>query len=189
MEITQQGFDALLSWLNPDRELAASKYETIRGGLVRIFGAKGFSNAEDLADETINRVATRLSEIRETYVGEPAAYFRGVARNLVFEERRRKEIPTDTIPFSHNPAAIQGDEFECLMRCLQFMTNHNRELILDYHVYEGHDKIETHKAIARELGISEGALRLRAHRIRVELEDCVIGCTKNLRKQNVAPTT
>lgn len=188
MEITQQAFDALLSWLHPDRELAGSKYETIRGGLVRIFAAKGFSNAEDLADEAINRVATRLSEIRETYVGEPAAYFHGVARNLVFEERRRKEIPTDTIPFSYNRAAIQGDEYECLMRCLQFMTTQNRELILDYHVDKGHGKIETHKAIARELGISEGALRCRAHRIRVELEECVLECAKNLRKQNVAPT-
>jgi RNA polymerase sigma factor (sigma-70 family) len=186
LEITQQAFDALLSWLNSDRELAGRRYETIRGGLVRIFVAKGFSSAEDLADEAISRVAARLSEIRQTYVGEPAAYFHGVARNLVFEELRRKEIPTDAIPFSSNQAAIHSDEYECLMRCLQFMTAQKRELILDYHVYEGADKIATHRLIAEELGISEGALRCRAHRIRVELEHCVLNCTNNLKKQNSA---
>jgi hypothetical protein len=69
------------------------------------------------------------------------------------------------------------------MRCLQFLAREKRELILDYHVYEGHDKIETHKMMAHELGISKGALRLRAHHIRSELEKCVQQCLENLPKQ------
>ena len=70
MSTPEDPFDALLDWLDPDRDLAAQKYETIRAGLIRIFIAKGFSDAEDMADEALRRVGKRLPEIRDTYVGE-----------------------------------------------------------------------------------------------------------------------
>lgn len=176
-------FDDLLAWLDPARDLAARKHETIRAGLIRVFVAKGFSDAEDLADETITRVIKRLPEIRDGYVGEPARYFHGVARNIILEVGRRREITTEVSPVAWIPANNKSDEYECLMRCLQFLTPSKRELILDYHVYEGHDKIEQHKIMAEELGISEGALRGRAHHIRSELEKCVLQCVENLRNQ------
>lgn len=183
MSTPQELFDALLAWFDPDRDLAARKYETIRGGLIRIFVAKGCSNAEDLADEAISRVCKRLPEIRDNYVGEPAHYFRGVARNLLLETYRRKEIATDASPVAWIQITNRSDEYECLMRCLQFLSPTKRELILDYHAYEGHDKIEQHEIMARELSISKGALRLRAHHIRAELEQCVLQCTQSLRKE------
>ena len=182
MDTTQEAFNDLLTWLNPDRELAGQKYETIRAGLVKIFVAKGFPDAEDLADEAILRVSKRLPEIGATYVGEPALYFHGVARNLIREAFRRKEIAIDLGPVASIQITNRSDEYECLMRCLQFLTPDKRELILDYHVYERHDKIETHESMAQELGISEGALRGRAHRIRSELEKCVFKCVNGLRK-------
>jgi RNA polymerase sigma factor (sigma-70 family) len=182
VDITQEAFDDLLTWLNPDRELAGRKYETIRAGLVRIFVAKGFVDAEDLADEAILRVSRRLPEIRTTYVGEPARYFHGVARNLIRETFRRKEVATDLGPIAAIQITNRSDEYECLMRCLQFLNPVKRELILDYHVYEGRDKIEVHEIMAQELGISENALRGRAHRIRAEVEECVLKCVKSLRK-------
>jgi len=174
-------FDDLLAWLDSDRDVAARKYETIRVGLIRIFIAKGFSDAEDLADETITRVTKRLPDIRDGYINEPARYFGGVARNIVKERYRPKEITIEVSPVSE--ITNQSDEYDCLMRCLQFLARERREMILDYHVYEGHDKIEQHKIMARELGISKGALRLRAHHLRSELEKCVQQCVENLRKQ------
>jgi DNA-directed RNA polymerase specialized sigma24 family protein len=180
---TQTPFDALLAWLDPDREVAAQKYETIRAGLIRIFVAKGLNGAEDLADDSITRVVKRLPEIRDSYVGDPAAYFHGVARNVLRESYRPKEIPTDVSPIAHIRTTNRSDEYECLMRCLKFLTPDKRDLILDYHVYEGHDKIEQHKIMAEELGISKGALRLRAHHIRGALEKCVQQCTENLKQQ------
>jgi DNA-directed RNA polymerase specialized sigma24 family protein len=177
-------FDDLLAWLNPDRDVAAQKYETIRAGLIRIFVAKGFSDAEDLADEAISRVTKKAPELRKTYEGDPARYFYGVARNLILEHYRPKEIATDV---SNAVAFIkitnQSNEYICLMRCLQFLAREKRLLILDYHIYDGHDKIETHKTMAEELGISKGALRLRAHHIRSDLEKCVGQCIENLKKQ------
>ena len=187
MEITQEAFDALLDWLDTDRDSAGRKYETIRASLVRIFVAKGLADADDLADEAITRVSRRLPEIRATYVGNPASYFHGVARNIILEAGRRREIATDLSLAVSIKTTNWSDEYECLIRCLQFLSGNKRELILDYHVYEGHDKIEQHRIMARELGISEGALRGRAHRLRLELEHCVLKCTQNLRKQNGSP--
>lgn len=183
MHLTRETFEALLAWLDPNRETAARKYETIRAGLIRIFVSKGFSDAEDLADQAINRVATRLPEIRDSYVGEPANYFRGVARNIVIEGWRRKEVATDTLPERPSKLTDPGDEYECLLRCLKFLSPDKRELILDYHLYEGQEKITNHRIMSGELGVSENALRVKAHRIRAGLEKCVRECAEAMSRK------
>jgi RNA polymerase sigma factor (sigma-70 family) len=182
LAITKESFDALLAWLDTDREVAGRKYETIRAGLIRIFVSQGFSDADYLTDRAINIVTTKLPEIRDDYVGEPARYFYAVARNVAHEARRRKEIATDKIPESQSPAPVAktSDRYDCLIDCLKKLSHEKRELILDYYLYEGRDKIEHHRQIARELGITDGALRTRAHHIRAGLEKCVLECVKNL---------
>src|ERR1044072_5403667 len=117
LAINEESFESLLAWLDPDRETAGQKYEVIRAGLIRIFVSKGFSDAEDLADETMNRVMKRLAEIRDTYVGEPARYFHGVARFVMREMSRRKEIAVDVMPFSTLEAEVHSDEYDCLVKC------------------------------------------------------------------------
>jgi RNA polymerase sigma factor (sigma-70 family) len=175
-----------LAWLDSDREAAGRKYEIIRSRLIRIFVSQGFSDAEDLADLTINRVIDRLPDIRETYVGERARYFHGVARNIIREAGRRKEIATDRIPESFTQSTNTSDKYECLLECLKLISAEKRELILDYHLYEGRDKIEHHRSMAEALGITEGALRTRAHHIRVTLEKCVSQCTRRLAEKQKA---
>ena len=176
MSITLEQFDSLLTWLGDgDRENGATKYETVRAGLLRVFVTKGFSDAEDLVDESINRVITRLPDIRETYDGEPIRYFHGVARNIIRETNRRKEISTDVSAVWVEPEPT-STELECLERCLKELPREKRELILDYFLYEGHEKIEHHKELAGELGISDGALRGRVHHIRSGLIICMRQC-------------
>jgi DNA-directed RNA polymerase specialized sigma24 family protein len=187
---TEDPFDLLLTWLDPnDRESAGIKYETIRGGLIRFFIKNGCDHAEDLADVTISRVTKRLPEIIDTYEGEPAPYFVGVARNVAREGPPR-EVATDleALPISWIQVTNRSELHDCLIRCLKFLTRSKRELILDYYVYKGHEKIETHKEMAEELGISKGALRLRAHHIRTDLEKCVERCMKaiNTKTKTVA---
>jgi RNA polymerase sigma factor (sigma-70 family) len=185
LSLTSETFEALLAWLGSDREAAGRKYEVIRAGLVRIFVSKGFSDAETLADETINRVAARLHEIVEDYSGDPAAYFRGVARNIIFEASRRKEIAMDTLPERPAVAREVSDEYECLLRCLKFLPSEKRELVLDYHAYQGKDKITNHRVMAEELHITESALRVQAHRARIGLERCVVECVESLQKKRI----
>ena len=177
--ITQESFDALLEWLDPDdRETAGQKYEIIYTGLVRIFVSKGFSDAEHLADKTIDVVILRLPEIRDTYEGEKVKYFHGVARFIILEERRRKEIATDVVPERLFDVTPTTEECEFLVRCLRFLPADKRELILDYHLYAGEAKVEHHRRMASDLKITENALRGRAHHIRDNLRKCVVNALK-----------
>src|SRR5437868_7686330 len=180
--ITKELFDALLEWLDPNREKAGERYETIHAGLVRMFVSKGVSDAGHAADETVDRVMRRLHEIRSTYVGDPARYFHGVARNVILEERRRKEVTTDVVPDCLTREPERSEMSECLAKCLQLLPEDKQEFILDYHLYQGHAKIEQHREMAGELSISEGALRTRAHNLRVILEKCVLECVNRYGK-------
>jgi RNA polymerase sigma factor (sigma-70 family) len=174
------GFDDLLAWLDPNRETAGQRYEVIRTGLIRIFVSKGFSDAEDLADMTILRVTRKLPEIEGEYVGEKERYFHGVARNIVRERRRRKEVATGIIPERTARPTTTSDRYDCLLECLKSLLAQKRELILDYYLYEGKDKAEHHRRMAEEMGIGVGALRTRAHHIRRDLEKCVRQCVGRL---------
>lgn len=184
MSNSQQSFDILLSWLDADRDAAGIKYENIRNSLIRIFISNGFDDAEDLADVTIDRVTTKIPDMIVSYVGEPAPFFIAVARNVAHEARRRKEIATDKIPEGTVIADLTSDTYDCLVGCLAGMVEDKRELILEYYLYEGKDKITHHRLMARNLGVTDGALRTRAHHIRASLEKCVVKCEKSLsRKQ------
>src|SRR4051812_48482909 len=100
--LTQDAFDALLGWLDPNRDIAGQKYEDIRRRLVKIFSCRGCAEPEDLADETINRVTTRLATIESGFVGDPGRYFYGVANKVHLEYRRRKPAPEMPPPPSYD---------------------------------------------------------------------------------------
>jgi len=186
LTITRDSFDALLEWLDPDRDKAARQYEVIRAGLIRLFVSNGLADSEHYADETVDRVTKRLPEIRANYVNEPVRYFHGVARNVLREALRRREIATDVLPErSTSFRCSETDLAECLRKCWRALPLEKRELIHDYHVYDGHQKIESHKEMASELAISVGALRTRAHHVRVDLEHCVKQCMEANRHKNV----
>ena len=64
----------------------------------------------------------------------------------------------------------------CLDRCLGDLPVETRKLIHDYYSEEGSAKIRLRKQMAKGLGIEMNALRIRAHRIRLNLETCVKDC-------------
>src|SRR6185295_11350375 len=100
-ELNQESFEALLRWLHSDREQAGKRYEQIRGRLIKIFGSRGCAEPDVLADEAINRVAKRVEEISQTYEGDPALYFYGVANKIYMEQLRKQkliEIPPPPVP-------------------------------------------------------------------------------------------
>ena len=169
--LTQEAFDALLGWLDSNREVAAERYERIRNRLIKIFACRGCSEAEDLADETINRVTSKLADIQPGFEGDPARYFYAVAKKILLEHSRPKAPPPP-------PQESSDDEdtelmYQRLELCLEKLTPANRELVLGYYHEEKHAKIENRKALAARLGIAVNALRIRAHRIRAWLQQCV----------------
>jgi len=176
----QESFDALLNWLNPqDREAAGEAYVIIRSGLIQTFLSRGFDNAEELTDETIERVTKRVLEIGPTYEGVPAKYFHGVLRNLIKEQRLNKEIVTDRLPERLGQTEKTSRAYDCLVSCLGMLPKPKSELILDYYTYHGSDKIRCHTDMANQMGISENALRMQAYHIRQKLEKCVGRCVEN----------
>jgi len=172
--LTAESFEDLLAWLNPDRELAGHKYEEIRTRLIKIFACRGCYEPEDLADETINRVINKLSEIEPTFIGEQARYFYGVANKVHLEYLRRKPIPRLPVPI--NISEETEREYQCLDRCVGKLTEENRELVLQYYQEDKRAKIENRKHLAARFGIALNALRIRAHRIRTSLQDCIREC-------------
>jgi DNA-directed RNA polymerase specialized sigma24 family protein len=175
-DVTQEQFDELLHWLNPDREKAAAHYEWIRKRLIKIFVSRGSHIPEELADNTINRVARKLPEIRDTYVGEPAHYFSGVASYIWRESLRKEKVPAVTPPSPSVTSADEERDYACLEKCLAKLPSSERDLAVSYYQHEKHAKIDHRKKLAEQFGLAINALRIRACRIRVGLLKCVEIC-------------
>lgn len=174
--LSPESFNALLDWLGSDREQAGVRYEEIRRSLIRIFINRGCDEAEDLTDETINRVVSKLDEIKQEFTGDPARYFHGVANKVLLEYQRRK-LPPPT-PFPPDDSKRIELEYRCLDHCIGRLSEENRKLLLLFYQAEGREKIEQRRFLAEELGISPNALRIRAFRLRTALQQCVEKCVE-----------
>ena len=170
-DVTSDDFDKLLTWLHPDRELAGKKYEDIRRRLTDIFAWRGCTIPEDLADETINRVSLRVHEVADTYVGDPARFFHGVAKKVLLEHIR-KPYP-QYVPIPDQP---DEDRHECLDMCIGRLTPENQEIILGYYQEDRRVKIDLRKELADRFGMTPEGLRVRVCRIRATLKKCVFDC-------------
>jgi DNA-directed RNA polymerase specialized sigma24 family protein len=173
-DLRQEDFDRLLDWLDADREQAGVIYERIRWRLVAILASRGCSTPEEVADETIDRVARRVVDIRDTYRGDKAIYFLGVMNNVHHEYLRRPSLSRLVEPEED----IEAKErmHMCLDQCLDKLAPYSRQLIEKYYTGNKQAKIDLRKRIARELGIKATTLRLRALRIREKLQTCIQHC-------------
>lgn len=175
--ITQESFKILLGWLDSNDESAAERYEKIRARLIRIFIGRGCYEAELLADRTIDRVITKVPQISSNYVGDPAAYFYGVANKIHLEWLRTQKREREATFVDHaDEPEEEGAEFSCLEDCLDKLPRESREMILEYYHDEKRAKIERRKSLAVKLGISIGALQIKASRVRARLSGCVNDC-------------
>jgi len=185
--LDRQSFDWLLRLLDPDRDKAGERYEVIRTQLVRIFEWRGCPYPESLADETIDRVGRRLEQGELIRATDPALYFYGVARNVLKEYWTERRRATGThmaeavarVQESATPEERERElRLDCLDRCMEKLPVERRRLIERYYGSEGGRKIEDRAALAKDLGLAAGTLRIRAHRIRRILEACVNDCMR-----------
>jgi RNA polymerase sigma factor (sigma-70 family) len=180
--LTQEAFDLLLAQLDCDREHAGIKYEALRRKLVKFFEWRGCTVPEDLADDTMNRIAKNL-EAGEKII-TLNAYCLGIARNVFLESlrTRRHEKALESVP--ETPLS-QFDESrrECLERCMQELPPQDFRLIMEYYEEEKGARIRARQELAARLGIPLNALRIRAHRIRAQLQTCVEHCMERFAKE------
>lgn len=185
-------FGRFLNWLDEGTESGGAKYLEVRRRLVSYFDRKNCPQSDELADETLRRVARRLEEEGGAIVMPPLQYCYIVAKFVFLEHRRDAgsspvsldERVTDD-PRSGGPALSaladgQPDAKEkraqCLDSCLAKLTAENRQLICGYYWGELRAKIDHRRAIAARSGLTMNALSIKACRIRATLEVCVKEC-------------
>jgi DNA-directed RNA polymerase specialized sigma24 family protein len=190
--VTQASFDRLLLQLDPDRESAGKRYLQIREKLSKFFQWRGCTTPGDLADRTIDRVARRIDEGAEIRSGDVYLFFHGVAVNVLREywkqAQKVQEKPLDEAPevqhAAENPVetkvreGAQEHRLECLDSCVHKLPAQQLMLITEYHQGQGGVKIAKRNELAKQLGIPLNALRIRAYRIRGELETCISECVE-----------
>lgn len=184
-QLTAESLEALLDALGPHREHAAKTYERIRSRLVQLFRWRGCREPEELVDETLNRVARKLQEGLEIRAEDPFRYIIGVAHKVFHEvlrhDARRREALREA---QHQPEPdpvtdVDRLRLRCLDECLETLGDEGR-WILSFYEGEKGERIRNRKELASELGITTNALRIRAHRLRSKLEDCVRSCAEEV---------
>ena len=193
--ITQLAFTRLLAWLDDGVHSNGERYLEMRRRLVSYFDRRNRPTAEELADETLNRVARTLAQTGAIATKPPARYCYVVAKFVLLEDvrRERRHIPLDETwhTDSSRPAVRCGPDsgvmlkeqrLDCLDRCLQELKPEQRELIVEYYADERRQKIERRRELATRLGISMNALGIRAFRIRDGLMACVESCRRRGRQ-------
>ncbi len=177
----------LLAALHPDSDEAAIRYEQLRTTLTKFFDWRGVWPPDECADDTLDRLARRLTE--DVVVQDVQSYAYGIAR-LVLLERRRRPALTALHEGAELAAAGGTDRDDdhlvtCFDRCLAHLPEESRRLLLDYYEGERQAKIANRRRLASSRGLSENALRSRVLRLRDRLERCVRNCVANGAERSV----
>ena len=188
---TQTAFRQFLDWLDEGVASGGEKYLEMRRRLVFYFDRKNCLASDELADETLSRVAQKLEEKGSITGMSPAHYCYVVAKFVFLENLRQAKrgqsglnelelarLSSGSSLNSKDTAAIQSRErlHDCLDSCLAKLSSADRDLILEYYRGEQRAKIERRSQLAARLGLSMNALTIRACRIRYKLEECMKAC-------------
>jgi hypothetical protein len=182
-EIDNADFGELFRKLDPDEDEAARRFRQIRSGLERFFRARGCSDPESLADETVTRVAIKAASL--VFDGRAAHFtvFYSFALNIYreFAARLRSEVQTLDSNFispdrTHDPDSEM--RFDCLDECLLALSESDRTVILDYFEREKSQRIERRKKLADRLNLSMSGLHVKIHRMKLQLRICVLECCR-----------
>jgi len=187
--LTEGAFRRLLEWLDQGEDSGGQRYLEIRRRIVLYFDRKNCAGPDELADETLNRVARRLQEEGSITSDAPAHYCFITARFVFLEHLRKPKVEEaldDSETRKRSGLVTEADTaeeereqerlLECLSRCVESLDPDHRDLIVGYYRGEQRVKIDNRRAMAAGLGITVNALSIRACRIRDKLEACVRKC-------------
>lgn len=184
MELTRESLEQLLAWLHSDLEEAGAMYVKIRSGLVKKFTSHHCSQPEKLADITIDRVAKKLPEIVDTYVGERECYFHRVAYYVLLESMNKSP---DEVELAENMPIVAPEKdddieavFDCLEKCMEGLPPQKEDLIRNYYRGDKGAKILKRKELAVKFNVELPVLRVLALRVRRDLKGCILDCLRML---------
>jgi len=139
---------------------------------LRLLGADDHE-ADDLLQDTFIRLAQSLEQ--DVPVHAPAAYLRGIARNLLIGARRRQRSQAPTLAWAdavdelaQQPQALDDSRIEALRRCVARLEGRARQVVHWHHI----DGMPYSEA-ARRLGIGEHGIKSLLGRTRAALRACI----------------
>ncbi len=195
--LTQLAFTRLLEWLDDGVDSHGDRYLEMRRRLVSYFDRRNRPNADELADETLNRISRTLEQTGAIATKPPARYCYVVARFVLLEDlrRSRKHVPLDEprsieasrahstyVDESNERLMLREQSLDCLDHCLRQLKPEQRDLAIEYYRDARRQRIDRRRDLATRLGITMNALAIRACRIRDALLTCVEGCRSGQRK-------
>jgi hypothetical protein len=193
--LSQNAFQQFLDWLDEGTDSRGQKYLEMRRRLVAYFDRRNCASPDELADETLNRVARKLEEVGRIADAAPPQYCYIVAKFVLLESFRapeHRQTNIDTLSLARQAKSslsstsleaersTQNQRMHCLEECLRQLSIDDQKMIVDYYQGEQRSKIERRNQMARALGITMNALTIRACRLRAKLESCVRKCCSEL---------
>jgi hypothetical protein len=173
---TPEEFNKLLAWLDPDQDKAACQYTLIQGRLTKVFAARGCADPETLAQEVLNRVCVRIDSVRQNFP-DPLRCCLGFLDNVHREYLREEQMKARAVrPQDPRPPDELEKEDRCLEQCLNMLVAEERDFFERYFNGEKRVRIENRKKLAAALGKTSNALRIRAFKLRKEMNECLLNC-------------
>ena len=191
--LSENAFQQFLQWLDEGTDSGGETYLEMRRRLVAYFDRRNCASPDELADETLNRVARKLEEVGRITDATPPQYCYIVAKFVLLESFRSPETRQTNIddvslarqaksnlstpPSNDAEHTAQDKRMHCLEQCLRKLSPEDQNMIVDYYHGEQRAKIERRGQMAKSLGITMNALTIRACRLRAKLESCVKKCS------------
>jgi RNA polymerase sigma factor (sigma-70 family) len=157
--------DRFINLLSDDPERARCEYIALRRKLVFYFRNNGVTDPENLADQSMMIAYDHVRNGQEitTTIG---GFCYGIARNVLSDHRRKKstqEMQQEAAPEASFDTWKQIEARIMLEQCLSELASEDRQLLVEYFTKD-------REALARRMGLSAAALRVKIHRIRQKIE-------------------
>lgn len=181
-KLTQEALDEFLSSLSHDRDEAAAEYLKLWKRLYYYFEKRRAADPTRLIDITIDRAARTIMTGEK--IRNLLAFVFGIAHNVAREYWDSPEMRSGGLDGDVLDDRTRDDEerldlerrLDCLERCAEKLPETERQNVIDYYSLEKRANIDRRKRMAEVLGISQITLRVRMHRIREKLEQCITKC-------------
>lgn len=181
--LTPENFERLLLCLDVDREKAGDEYLLLWQKMREYFAARGSTCAEELADETISRLARKIADGEQ--IRDILRFSFGLSRLIWMESLRKPE--NSYISFDDAPTLsvvlpdflLRKEQNACYLHCIRQITDEEKNLMIEYWEDDQGLHYEARKLLAEKKGISPTALRIRVSRIKRKLEVCMENCRKH----------
>ena len=144
-----------------------------RGRLAAVAGAYAYGDADDLLQEILLQIWRSLSTFKGDSSIDTWSYRVALNTALTWQRsqsRRKKNIPSEVSNLNELPTASDGhDSANLLDQFLQTLSKSDRALVLLYL------DDPSGKEMAEVTGLTEGAIRVRVHRVKQKLADWKVG--------------